>query len=72
MEQSINASWVKGLDGKSLGELANAIDKYAAEHPELKNRSVLLALANMYIHPKMTQTERAQAAARWTLIQGNK
>ena len=70
--KSINSTWVKGLDGKSLGGLSDAIDKFAAEHPELKDRSVILALARMYVQPNMTKAERAEAAARWKLIQSSK
>ena len=64
IKQSVVGSWVRGLDGVTLGQMCDALDKYVAQHPEQLERSVLEALGSIYVRPKMTQSEISAAAKR--------
>ncbi len=62
ISQSLNQSWVRGLDGLSLGTISAALDKFADEHPTLSQMSVLEALGRIYVRPKLNDAERKEAA----------
>lgn len=64
VSQSINSTWVKGLDGVSLGEMCSALDAYAAQHTATPDMPVLEALGRIYIQPKLTPAERQMASTR--------
>ena len=64
IKQSIVGSWVRGLDGVTLGQMCDAIDRYAAQHPEEGAISVLEVLGSIYVRPKMTQAEIAAGEKR--------
>lgn len=64
IKQSVVGSWVRGLDGVTLGQMCDALDKYVAQHPDQLERSVLETLGSIYVRPKMTQVEISAAAKR--------
>ena len=64
IRQSIIGSWIRGLDGVTLGQMSDAIDAYAARHPEQMELSVLEVLGSIYVRPKMTQAEMVEAEKR--------
>jgi hypothetical protein len=64
IKQSIIGSWIRGLDGVTLGQMSDAIDAYAARHPDQMDLSVLEVLGGIYVRPKMTQAEIVEAEKR--------
>lgn len=64
ISQSLNQSWVRGLDGVPLGSMSDAVDRYYDEHPTLSQMSVLEALGRIYVRPKLSEQERREAAAK--------
>lgn len=72
ISQSLNQSWVRGLDGVSLGTISAALDKYADEHPTLSQMSVLEALGRIYVRPKLNDAERKEAAAKAQQIKASR
>lgn len=69
---SITPSWVRGLDGKTLGELCDAVDRYVEQHPDKLDYSVLGVLGRLYVAPKLTPAEKEQARLRHRQIQSRK
>lgn len=72
IRDSITPSWVRGLSGKTLGELSDALDGYIAENPDKLDASVLGTLGRMYVAPQLSNAERKEAAARYRQIKANK
>lgn len=69
---SINNSWVRGLAGVSLGEMASSIDRYAAEHPDKMKYSVMEVLGRIYVSPKLTEQERKMARKHYQRMQSSR
>lgn len=61
---SLNQTWVRGLDGVRLGDMCAAVDRFADEHPTLSQMSVLEVLGRIYVRPKLSESERREAAAK--------
>lgn len=72
ISQSLNESWVRGLDGVSLGTMSAALDKYADEHPTLSQMSVLEALGRIYVRPKLNEAERNEALVKAQQIKASR
>jgi len=64
IKQSIIGSWIRGLDGVTLGQMSDAIDAYATRHPDQMELSVLEVLGGLYVRPNMTQAEMVEADKR--------
>ena len=72
LSQSTVGSWVRGLDGVTLGDMCRALDTYAARNPDKLDRSVLETLGIIYVKPKLTPAERTEAAERVRIIRQNR
>ncbi len=68
IEQSINGSWVRGLTGQTLDQLAAALDLYVTEHPDQQDRNVVSVLGALYVRPALTPQEKERAAAHYRQI----
>lgn len=64
LNQSIVGSWVRGLDGVTLGQMARALDKYAKENPDDLSRPVVEVMGITYVRPKLSEAELARAAKK--------
>jgi hypothetical protein len=72
IERSINQSWVKGFTGKTLGEIADALDDFAAKNPDRLEMPVLVAIGRLYVRPSLTPAERKAAGDRYEQIRGRR
>lgn len=68
ISSSITPSWVRGLSGQSLGDLREALDSYVAQNPDKMEESVMLALGRLFVVPKLTQAEKAEARLHYRQI----
>lgn len=68
ISRSINQSWVKGLSGKTLGDIAGAIDAYVEKHPDRLEEPVLKVIGRMYVRPALSPAERREAGDRYEQI----
>lgn len=68
ISKSLNQTWVRGLDGVSLDAMRVGLDKFATNNPALSQMSVLEALGRIYVRPKLSETERREAAEKAGLI----
>lgn len=69
---SITASWVRGLAGKTLGDLSKALDDYIAQHPDDTESSVIGVLGRIYVSPALTPAEKEEARAHYRQIKAKK
>lgn len=72
ISSSINNSWVRGLSGVTLGQMASSIDSYIAEHPDQMDRSVIEVMGRIYVSPKLTEQERKIAREHYQRIQSSR
>lgn len=72
ISQSINQSWAKGLTGKTLGDLVDAVDRYAAANPEKGEKPVLVVLGQLFVRPAMSDQEREAARKRYEELGGRR
>lgn len=68
VDRSINQSWVRGFAGKTIGDIADALDAYAANNPDKQDEPVLRALGRMYVRPALTPAELKAAGDRYERI----
>ena len=68
INQSITGSWVRGLSGVTLGQMANSVDRYAAEHPDQMDVSVIEVLGRIYVQPVLSDQERRQAGDHYRML----
>ena len=72
ISHSIASSWVRGLSGKTLGDLSNALDQYVAQNPDKMENTVVGVLGRLYVAPAMSQAEKNEARLRYEQIKNNK
>lgn len=64
LEQSTIGTWVRGLDGVTLGHVMKSLDKYALDNPGDRDRPVLEVIGATYVRPKLTPKELDRAAKK--------
>ena len=72
INNSITPTWVRGLQGRTLGELCSALDTYVAQNPDKMEDSVAGTLGRLFVAPKLTQSEKEVARAHYRQIKSNK
>lgn len=72
IDKSIAPSWVRGLSGKTLGQLCDALDEYAAKYPDALEISVVEVLGRLYVAPQLTATEKKVAGAHYRQLVRNR
>lgn len=72
ISSSITQSWVRGLAGKTLGQMAAALDDYVAKHPDRLDESVLRTLGRMYVRPVLSPAEKKDAGDRYEQIRNRR
>lgn len=65
LKQSLTSCWVKGLAGVTIKDMRDAVDTYAAAHPEDGERQVVEVLWLHFVQPKLTPWERKDVAAAY-------
>lgn len=64
IDRSLNSSWVRGLDGVTIGQMLQTVDNFVAANPDKLNMSVLEVLGRTYVKPRLTRQETEIAARR--------
>lgn len=68
VSRSITQSWVKGLAGTTLGQMATALDSYVEKYPDRLDEPVLKVLGRMYVRAAMSPAEKKEAGDRFEQI----
>ncbi|MDL2279220.1 hypothetical protein LJC15_00965 [Desulfovibrio sp. OttesenSCG-928-G11] len=68
VSRSITQSWVKGLAGTTLGQMATALDAYVEKHPDRLDEPVLKVLGRMYVRAALSPAEKKEAGDRYEQI----
>ena len=55
LEQSLNNSWVKGLDNRTIKQISDNITQYISANPQEKDRPLLEYLWYTFAQPKVTE-----------------
>ena len=55
LRQSLTGSWVKGLSGVKLEQIASSIDKHIMTNPDDMDRSVVEYMWFTFVQPKLTE-----------------
>jgi hypothetical protein len=72
VKQSLANCWIKGFNGVTIQQMREAIDAYAAAHPEDTERQVVEVLWIGFVQPKLSAQERKDVAAAYKAGQGRK
>jgi len=68
VSRSIVQPWVKALSGKTLGQIAEALDAYIKQYPDRLEEPVLKALGELYVRDALSPKERQEAGARYRQV----
>ncbi len=68
--KSLNNSWVAGLSGVTLRDMAKAVDDFISANPDKLDTQVVAALGHIFIRPKLTEQQLKEANARYTQLKG--
>lgn len=69
--QSTVSSWCRGLVGVTIPEMDNALNTYIMEHPKAMERTVIETLGRIYVRPKLSKSERDDAAKRYDVLKAS-
>ena len=68
VSQSTVGMWSRALSDVSFREMHDAVNAYIAANPDKMDDQVLRVLGRIYVEPRLTEKERAQATAHYDKI----
>ena len=68
INQGMTGGWDRALSGVTLGQMANSVGRYAAEHPDQMDLSVREVLRRIYVQPVLSDQERRQAGDHYRML----